>query len=183
MAPGAECIIEKLSKSHDLSRFDCGNEALNIWLKRFAWTNVQNDSARVYVIHQRDDVVFGYHALTAGSVNRDEAPLRISKGLAAHPVGVAVLGRLAVDLRRQGKGLGVTLLQDALQRIAHAADQIAIRAVLVQAIDEQERSFYLRFGFSPSPVDEMRLMLLMKDLRAFLASRVPHHNLPSSNAV
>jgi hypothetical protein len=70
----ADFVIEKLAKAHDLSRFDCGNDALSLWLRRFAWTNVQNDSARVYVAHQRDQVVVGYHALTAGSVSRAEAP-------------------------------------------------------------------------------------------------------------
>ena len=81
------------------------------------------------------------------------------------------MGRLAVDSTQQGKGLGASLLQDALMRAEHAADTVGVRAVLVQAIDDTARSFYLRFGFSPSPVDEMRLMLLMKDLRAFLPAR------------
>jgi GNAT superfamily N-acetyltransferase len=171
MTSVAEFVIEKLSKDHELSRFDCGNEALNLWLKRFAWANVQNDSARVYVAHRRDHVVVGYHALTAGSVSRAEAPERIGHGLAAHPIGVVVLGRLAIDRAQQGKGLGITLLQDALLRAEHAADTVGIRAVLVQAIDAAARSFYLRYGFTPSPVDEMRLMLLMKDLRAFLRTK------------
>jgi GNAT superfamily N-acetyltransferase len=171
MASGAEYVIERLSKAHNLDPFDCGNEALNVWLKRFAWTNVQNDSARVYVVHSRDNVVLGYHALTAGSISREEAPQRISKGLAAHPIGVAVMGRLGVDSTQQGKGLGVALLQDALLRVEQAAEMIAIRAVLVQAINEKARDFYTHFGFSPSPVDELRLMMLMKDLRAFLHPR------------
>ena len=171
MGTSAEFVIEKLTKDHDLSRFDCGNEALNLWLKRFAWTNIQNDAARVYVAHRRDRVVVGYHALTAGSVSRDEAPERIGRGLAAHPIGVVVLGRLAVDRAQQGKGLGTTLLQDALLRAEHAAETVGVRAVLVQAIDAAARSFYLRFGFTPSPADDMRLTLLMKDLRAFLRTR------------
>jgi GNAT superfamily N-acetyltransferase len=171
MAAGAEFIIEKLAKEHDLSRFDCGNEALNLWLRRFAWINVQNDAARVYVAHRRDRVVVGYHALTAGSVSRAEAPERIGHGLAAHPVGVVVLGRLAVDQAQHGKGLGTTLLQDALLRAEQAAETVGVRALLVQAIDATARSFYLRFGFSPSPVDDMRLMLLMKDLRALLRTK------------
>jgi GNAT superfamily N-acetyltransferase len=170
MAANAEFVIENLAKDHDLSRFDCGNEALNLWLKRFAWTNVQNDAARVYVAHRGDQVVVGYHALTAGSVSRAEAPERIGRGLAAHPIGVVLLGRLAVDRGQQGRGLGTTLLRDALLRAAQAAETVGVRAVLVQAIDAAARSFYLRFGFSPLPADEMRLMLLMKDLRAFLRS-------------
>ena len=148
MAARAEFIIEKLAKIHDLSRFDCGNGALNLWLKRFAWTNVQNDSARVYVAHGRDGVVVGYHALTAGSVSRAEVSERVGRGLAAHPIGVAVLGRLAVDRMQQGKGLGAALLQDALLRVEQAAETVGIRAVMVQAIDATARAFYLRFGFS-----------------------------------
>jgi GNAT superfamily N-acetyltransferase len=171
MATSPDFVVERLAKDHDFSRFDCGNEALNIWLKRFAWTNVQNDAARVYVAHRRDQIAVGYHALTAGSVARGEAPERVGRGLAAHPVGVVVLGRLAVDRAHQGKGLGTTLLQDALLRAEQAAETVGVRAVLVQAIDAAARSFYLRFGFTPSPVDDMRLMLLMKDLRAFLRTR------------
>jgi GNAT superfamily N-acetyltransferase len=171
MAANAGFVIEKLGKGHDLSGFDCGNEALNVWLKRFAWINVQNDAARVYVAHRHDQLVVGYHALTAGSVSRAEASERIGHGLAAHPIGVVVLGRLAVDRTQQGKGLGTTLLQDALLRAERAAETVGVRAVLVQAIDAAAGSFYLRFGFSPSPIDEMRLMLLMKDLRAFLRAR------------
>lgn len=171
MARSADFLIEKLDKNHDLKRFDCGNEALNQWLKRFAWANVQNDSARVYVTHRRDRVVVGYHALTAGSISRAEAPERIGRGLAAHPVGVIVLGRLAVDRSEQGRGLGASLLQDALLRAEQAAETVGVRAILVHAIDAAARTFYLRFGFSPSPTDDMQLLLLMKDLRAFLRTR------------
>jgi predicted N-acetyltransferase YhbS len=167
MASGAD-VIEKLSAQHDLSAFECGNAALNAWLKRFARTNCQNDSARVYVAHRGDGAVVGYHALTAGSIGRGEAPERVSRGLAAHPVGVIVLARLAVDVAQQGRGLGTTLLQDALRRSEQAADKIGVRAVLVHAINESARTFYLRFGFTPTAVDDLRLILLMKDLRALL---------------
>ena len=141
MAASPEFIIEKLDKGHDLSGFNCGNEALNVWLKRFALMNVANDTARVYVAHRSDGIVAGYHALVAG---------------------------LAVAISAQGRGLGVSLLQDALLRTRQAADTVGIRAVLVHAIDAKARGFYLKFGFSPSSIDDMRLMLLMKDLRAFL---------------
>jgi GNAT superfamily N-acetyltransferase len=82
-----------------------------------------------------------------------------------------VLGRLAVDRTQQGKGLGTPLLQDALLRAEQAAETMGVRAVLVHAIDAAARAFYVRFGFSPSPIDEMRLMLLMKNLRAFLRAK------------
>jgi GNAT superfamily N-acetyltransferase len=166
--PQPEFIIEKLTKVHDLSSFDCGTASLNEWLQRFAWQNQQADAAKVYVAHHRDNVVIGYHSLTASSVRRDDAPARVAKGLANHPVGVALLGRLAVDGRQKGKGFGRALLLDALMRTAQAADTIGIRAILVHAIDEDAKRFYLHFNFEVSPVDSMHLMLLMKDLRALI---------------
>jgi GNAT superfamily N-acetyltransferase len=166
--PQPEFIIEGLTKTHDLSSFDCGTTSLTEWLQRFAWQNQQADAAKVYVAHRRDDVVAGYHTLTASSVRRDDAPARVAKGLANHPIGVALLGRLAVDRRQKGKGLGRALLLDALMRTAQAAETIGIRALLVHAIDEDAKRFYLHFNFEPAPVDPMHLVLLMKDLRALI---------------
>ncbi len=159
--------IEKLSKAHDRATFDCGKESLNAWLKRYALVNQQNDSAQTYAVHRNGHVV-GYYALTAGSVRPEEAPGRVSKGLAKHPIGVILLARLATDKREQGRGLGKALLKDALLRIGSAAKEIGARAVLVHAIDEDARKFYEHFDFERSPVDEFELMLLMKDLRAQL---------------
>ena len=160
--------VEAISDHHDVSRFDCGgHESLNDWLKRFALTNQRNESARTYVVH-RSGIVVGYYSISAGSVSVEEAPTRISKGLARHPIPVILLARLAVDKDEKGAGLGKALLKDALVRIAHAADIVGARAVLVHAIDEQARKFYLHFGLEPSPIHELQLMLLMKDLRKAL---------------
>jgi len=172
LAADSKFVIERLSKAHDLSRFDCGIESLNLWLKRLAWPNSQNDSARVYVALRRDNIATGYHALVAGEISRDEAPERIGRGLAAHPVRIIVLGRLAVDLSDQGCGLGRALLQDALLRAEQASEVIGVRVVMVQAINQQARDFYLRFRFTPTVVDDKRLLLLMKDLRAFLRTQL-----------
>ena len=90
------------------------------------------------------------------------------KGLANHPIGIVLLARLAVDNRQQGKGLGKALLFDALSRIEEAADIVAVRAVMVHAIDEAARRFYEHFEFEPSPVDPFQLLLLLKDLRKAL---------------
>ena len=160
--------VEAISESHDVSRFDCGgHKSLNDWLKRFALANQRNESARTYVVH-RDGLVVGYYSISAGSVSIEEAPVRISKGLARHPIPVILLARLAVDKDEQGGGLGKALLKDALARIAQAADIVGARAVLVHAIDQQARKFYEHFDFEPSPVHELQLMLLMKDLRRAL---------------
>jgi len=162
-------VIEKLSKDHEVSSFDCGKPALNDWLKRFALTNQQSDSARTYVIHRAGKVV-GYYSLSAGAVRKEESPVRIAKGLAKHPLGVVLLGRLAVDKKEQGTGLGKGLLVDALSRAVAAADAIGVRAILVHAMDDEAAAFYEKFGFEASPLDPKQLMLLMKDLRATLKS-------------
>lgn len=157
-------VIDKLSREHDLSAFDCANTTLDDWLRKFAWTNQQADSTRTYVALDGNRVV-GYYALTTGSVHKRESPQRIAKGLANHPIGVVLLARLAVDRTQQGKGLGKALLFDALTRIEEAAGIVGVRAVLVHAIDEAARRFYLHFGFEESPVDPYQLLLLLKDLR------------------
>ena len=159
-----EFAIDKLSREHDLSRFDCANATLNEWLKKFAWTNRQADSAKTYVALDGHCVV-GYYALTTGSVHKHESPQRIAKGLANHPIGVVLLARIAVDQSQQGKGLGKALLFDALSRIEEAADIVGVRALLVHAIDKAARRFYLHFEFEASPVDPYQLLLLLKDLR------------------
>jgi GNAT superfamily N-acetyltransferase len=148
-----------------VSTFDCGKPSLNDWLKRFALTNQQSDSARTYVAVRSGKVV-GYYSLSAGAVRKEESPARIAKGLANHPIGVILLARLALDKSEHGRGLGKVLLRDALQRALAAADVIGARAILVHAIDEEAAAFYRKFGFESSPLDPKQLLLLMKDLRA-----------------
>lgn len=100
-----EYVIDKLRREHEPGTFDCANATLNDWLRKFAWTNQQADSARTYVALEGGDRVIGYYALTTGSVHQHESPQRIAKGLANHPIGVVLLARLAVDRSQQGKGL------------------------------------------------------------------------------
>lgn len=170
--PSPAFEIAKLRREHDFTEFDCGNATLNTWLRKYAWTNQQADSAKTYVA-LAGNLVTGYYALTTGSVHKHESPERISKGLAAHPIGIVLLARLAVDRRQQGKGLGKALLFDALTRIDEAAEIVAVRAVMVHAIDEAARRFYEHFEFEPSPVDPFQLLLLLKDLRKALKSNTP----------
>src|SRR5207248_2943590 len=150
---------------HDVSAFDCDVPALNNYLKKFAAEKQRNQSARTYVATRGDRVV-GYYTLAAASARREETPARVAKGLAAHPVPVILLARLAVDNGEKGKGLGAGLLKDALLRAAAAAEIVGCRAVLVHAKDEAAQAFYQRFGFEPAPADPLRLYLLMKDLKA-----------------
>lgn len=156
--------LRKLDKTQVLDAFDCGNEALNRYLARHALNNQAAGSAQTYVA-LTDDRIVGYYSLAVGAVAHQEAPTRVGKGLARHPVPVMLLARLAVDQRERGKGLGAALLHDALARTLQAADIAGIRAVLVHAKDEQARRFYEHFDFDPSPTDPYHLYLLIKDLR------------------
>ncbi len=167
--PAREFEIEKLRREHDLTKFDCGNATLNAWLRKYVWTNQQADSGKTYIA-LAGNLVVGYYALTTGSAHKHESPERVRKGLANHPIGIVILARLAVDRTAQSKGLGKALLFDALTRIEEAAEIVAVRAVLVHAIDEEAKRFYEHFEFEPSPVDPFQLFLLIKDLRKALKS-------------
>lgn len=159
--------VEALDPSRDATSFDSGKPELDDWIRRFALSSHQAGSARVFILH-RDRRVVGYYALAAASVEAAEAPRRIAKGLARHPIAVILLARLAVDRSEQGKGLGAALLKDALGRAVSASTEIGARAMLVHAKDEEARAFYELFDFEPSPTDPLHLFLLMKDVRALI---------------
>jgi GNAT superfamily N-acetyltransferase len=156
--------IEKISLAHAVEPFDCGKEELNRFLKRFALTSQQANSAQTYVA-TRAHAVIGYYTLAVGSVDHQAATARVSKGLAKHPIPVMVLARLAVDHGEQGKGLGKGLLKDALRRTAQAADIAGIRALFVTAKDDEAQRFYDYFNFDANPADRHQLFLVMKDLK------------------
>jgi GNAT superfamily N-acetyltransferase len=166
----AERRVEKLRPDHKIEEFDCGREELNRYLLRYAWTNQQAGAAQTYVGLVGDTVV-GYHTLAVGEVKREEAPERLSKGLARHPVPIMLLARLAIDRRWQGQGIGKALLRDAMQRTLQAADIAGIRALAVHAKDEDARNFYKKFDFIPSPTDPMHLFVLLKDVKQIVAGR------------
>lgn len=156
-----------LKDSHAVDDFDCGNEFLNSYLKRYAIINNQSGSSRTYVTTRNNRVV-GYYTLTIGSVSKQETPSSVGKGLANYPVPVIILARLAVDKTERGTGLGKSLLREALLQIICAADKVGGRAVLVHAKDERSRSFYEHFGFERSPIDQFHLYLLLKDIEKTL---------------
>lgn len=160
--------IRKLSASDDANAFDCGKEPLDRFLKRYALINQTAGSAQTYVVCRGERQIVGYYSLAAGAVEHAEAPERVGKGLARHPVPVMLLARLAVDRSAQGQGLGKALLKDALLRTAEAAGIAGIRALLVHAKDDEARAWYARFDFEPSPTDPWHLFLLLKDLRSLM---------------
>lgn len=156
--------IEKLRRDHVLTAFDCGQADLNSWLLKHAWQNQGASSAQTYV-GVVDGEVVGFYSLTVGHVEYAEAPERIQKGLARHPVPIMLLARLAVHKEWQGKGIGKGLLKDAVLRTMQAADIAGIRALAVHAKDDQARRYYEQFDFISSPTDPLHLFALLKDLR------------------
>ena len=158
---------ELLTISHDTSSFDCGKAPLNHFLQRYALINQATGSARTFVSLSGRQIG-GYYSLAAASAEHAAVPLRISKGLARHPIPMLLLARLAVDLTAQGQGLGRSLLQSALGKYLQASEVIGCRALMVHAIDEAAIGFYQGYGFEPSPVDAAHLYLLTKDIRKTL---------------
>ncbi len=157
--------IEKLTRRHAVDEFDCGEDALNRFLIRFALPNQQANASQTYV-GLADESIIGFHTLVVGEVAYADAPERLTKGIARHPVPIMLLARLAVHRSWQGKGVGAGLLRDAVLRTLQAADIAGIRALAVHAKDDAARAFYRRFDFTESPTDPLHLFALLKDLRS-----------------
>ena len=163
---------EPLARRHLVDDFDCGEPALDDWLKRRAWQAQAAGSSRTFVAASEGATVAGYYALAATQIEPSEATMRLLKGEPqSRAVPAVLLARLAVDRRHQGAGVGRSLLQDAVLRTLQAAESIGVRAMLIHAKHEKARAWYEQYGFEPSPTDPLHLMLLMKDLRGF-ADRV-----------
>jgi GNAT superfamily N-acetyltransferase len=156
--------IHKLGADDATDSFNCGQDDLNRFLKRFALANQAANAAQTYVTCRAKHVV-GYYSLAVGSVQREDSPSRAVKGMARHPVPVMILARLAVDRSEQRSGIGSALLKDALLRTAQAADIAGIRALVVHAKDDDARRWYEQFEFESSPTDPLHLFLLLKDLK------------------
>ena len=152
---------EKLSAQHDLARFDSGEPSLDTWLRRRAIHNEAAGASRTYVVCVGRTVV-GDYALSTGAVAHTHAPGRVRRNM-PDPIPVIVLGRLAVDKSLHGRGIGVGLLRDAVLRALQAAEIAGVRAILVHAISDAAKRFYIQHGFVESPVDPMTLMITTAD--------------------
>lgn len=151
---------ELLTEKHDSSRFDCGHDSLDDWLRRRARVNQVSGASRTYVACSGDRVV-GYYCLSSGALAVTEAPGPLRRNM-PDPIPMAVLGRLAIDRKWQGQGLGAALLQDAVVRTAQAALIVGIRCILVHAISDEAKAFYEYHGFTASPTHPMLLVMSLK---------------------
>jgi GNAT superfamily N-acetyltransferase len=155
-----------LTGNHEVSEFNCGNDTLNEWLIKRALKNQTSGASRTFVISQSNKVV-GYYALASGSVERMLSPKSIARNM-PEPIPVMILGRLAIDVGMQGQQLGSALLRNALLRTLSVSKNVGIRAILVHAISEDAKRFYLGYGFQVSPIDSMTLMLPLRHIEGLL---------------
>jgi predicted GNAT family N-acyltransferase len=163
--------IEPLRDQHCLTDFDCGKPPLSVWLRHSARQFQERDLARVYVAVRPDqNLVCGYYSLSVSSVSFAEAPPSgpWKKLPQRMPIPVALIGKLAVDRKAQGNRLGGLMLVDALRRIAAMADRIGIQSIVVDAIDEEAKSFYLKYGFVAAVDQPLRLFYPMQAARKLL---------------
>lgn len=158
---------EPLADHHRLDDFDSGVSSLDDWLRRRALPNQLSGASRVFVLADGESRVLAYYALASGSVASTEASGAFRRNM-PDPIPVVILGRLAIDRSLQGKGYGRGLIRDAAKRVVAAADAIGVRGLLVHAISEEAKAFYLALGFQESPAQPMMLMVTLKALREHL---------------
>jgi GNAT superfamily N-acetyltransferase len=158
--------FEPLGSRHDRRSFDCGVAALDRYLHQQAGQDIRNKVATVHVmVDTESSSIAGYYTLSAASVALASLPPEIGNKLPRYPIPPAILlGRLAVDQRYRGQGLGELLLYNALQRSLALSDELGAMAVLVDAKDDRARGFYEHYGFLRLLDDERRLLMPMKSI-------------------
>lgn len=154
--------FQALDKSFDRDTFDCGSEELNNFLKAKARQNQKAGFNRTFVAVKSDDSdkrVLGYYSLSMGEIDLSNLPEALRKKLPKHPVPIARIGRLAVDKSTQGQGLGKFILVDAMKRVQTASASVGVYALLVDAKDDQAKTFYKKYGFIELVDEPMTLFL------------------------
>ncbi|HSI52097.1 MAG TPA: GNAT family N-acetyltransferase [Ideonella sp.] len=156
---------QPLAATHLLDEFACGEASLDEWLKRRAMANQLSGASRTFVVAEQDGRVCGYYAMAAGAVAHQMATSGVRRNM-PDPVPVMVLARLAIDHRGQGIKLGAALLQDAVHRAVAVSQNAGVRALLVHALHDRAKQFYLHYGFQESPQHPMTLMLRLSTAKA-----------------
>lgn len=153
---------EPLSTEHNIADFCCSDPGLNDWLKKKAIKNHRTGISRVYVVcAENTNRVIGYYCLSTGNAQRNAAPGSYRRN-APDSIPVIVLGRLAVDQAYSGVGLGAALLKDAVFRTENIARQVGVRALVVHALNDDVRKFYIKFAFDPSATHPLTLFYPIK---------------------
>jgi GNAT superfamily N-acetyltransferase len=156
---------QALAATHLFGDFECGEPALDEWLKRRVMNNQLTGASRSFVVVDEENRVRGFYSMSAGAVSHQLANGSVRRNM-PDPVPVMVLGRLAVDRRAQGIKLGAAMLQDAVNRAITVSQNTGVRALLVHALHERAKQFYEHYGFQESPQHPMTLMLRLSTVKA-----------------
>lgn len=141
---------EALASAHDIQGFDCGSAVMNRWLRKHALQAAAVQSAKTFVVTERNQVI-GYYSLATGSAVRDELPLPLADNLPRHPVPLVVLARLAVDRQHQRQGVARGMVRDAVHRCYAIQQFAAVKTLATHALDAEAAEFYKSLGFLASP--------------------------------
>lgn len=155
-----------LQRGDRVGSFDCGVNSLNAWFRTLALRNQEAGVSRTFVTFADDDSIAGYYSLSSFTIAR-ELTDGFGQGL-PDPIPATLIGRLAVDQRFRGVGLGASLLQDAVLRAVRVSLEVGCAAIITHTRDESVVPFYERFGFTRLEGDEHTLMLPMVDAIATL---------------
>ncbi|MFM8660081.1 MAG: GNAT family N-acetyltransferase [Cyanobium sp.] len=157
-----------MASADRLDGFQCRSEEQTLWLRRHArQAHALGGTSRVFVVSEvGGSAVVAYYAWCMASITPAQAPARLRKGTGRYPQPVALLARLGVDLRHEGRGLGAALLVDVISRTAQLGSEVGCQGLLVHAESAAARDFYRHLipEFEPSPTDPLHLVLLMKDI-------------------
>ena len=169
--------LEPLAGHHDRSRFDCGVETLNVWLRQTALQHQAKGISRTFVAlpHEEGEAdtyrrggyedistqsILGFYALASAFVLIEDMPSALAKRY-PRQIPVTRLGRLATRADMQGQGLGQLLLADAINRARGAAQAVGNAGIFVDAKDDHAAHFYQRYGFAPCDEQPLKLYLPM----------------------
>lgn len=154
-------LTEKLTPSHEIGDFQCGESTLDSWLRNRALKNEENGATRTFVVcAEKSKQVIGYYSLSTGAIQRESAPEAFRRNM-PEPIPIVLLARLAVDRRYQQQRWGGKLLREAVMRSMLIAETIGVRGLVVHALTDEAKAFYQRFGFSVSPIQPHTLVLAL----------------------
>lgn len=165
-----------LDNKHNFSNFDCGNSTLNDWLKKRALKNEAAGASRTFVVTNKTNYIIGYYCLSTGAIEHSSSPKKVKRNM-PDPIPIMILGRLAVDVQYQNKSIGKGLLKDAILRTIKVSQQTGIRALLVHALSEEAKQFYIQHGFYESPTNNMTLMITIKEaVKVVVSTNLNYYN-------
>jgi GNAT superfamily N-acetyltransferase len=154
-----------ISKPYQKTDFDCGNPELNEYLHLYALKNDKLMIGKTFIARNEENKVTGYVTLATAQVAAASLPDEIRAKLPRYPVPAFLIAKLAVDSRFQGQGVGAWLLRESLKKALEVSASVGLYAVIVDAIDEKAKKFYIKYGFTAFKGKPMTLFLPLATIR------------------